>query len=355
MTLSPELLARLLDALPPHGHEEVILRGTGSDATATLRYADAAPRVFGVTPAGTRELLPAEDTRLPGHALLADRATLAAAVEPHIGALHESRLVAWRPGRRAVVRLTARNGTTWWLKLLDARGHRRASRLFADLGPALPPARLCRPTCMLPEHGAHLAPQAEGVALRTLLHAGSLPALPTLCRSLLAIGCTDAPVDLPRIDFGSARDAAVGMLAKAGGTAPALLALRDRVAALALMPMTGPLAFVHGDLHDKQIFVHANGADVIDLEGAGIGDARVDLTNLAEHLRLRDLQQGGEDSGLGDHLLARCGIDPDCDTTRAFRIVVRARLCGVYAQRPRWAALTSRLVHELDLLLPPQP
>ncbi|MFO1078149.1 MAG: phosphotransferase [Planctomycetota bacterium] len=311
--------------------------------------------MFAVTPHGPRELSPAADAALPRRALLADRAALAAALAPHVGPLRDARLVAWRPGRRAVVRVDAGDGATWWLKLLDGRGHRRAARLFAALGEGLPPMALCAPTAMLPEFGAHLAPHARGTALRTLLQRGDAPALPTLCRSLLALGCTAMGGRVPRIDFAAARDAAVGMLEKGAAAEPGLAALAARIAALPDLPLAGLPAFVHGDLHDKQVFLHQDGAAVIDLEGAGCGDARVDLVNLAEHLRLRELQQGSADSGFGDRVLARCGIDPEARDTLAFRAVVRARLCGVYALRPRWAALVTRLRRELDSLLDRQP
>ena len=47
---------------------------------------------------------------------------------------------------------------------------------------------------------------------------------------------------------------------------------------------------VHGDLHDKNIFVDRPG--LIDLDGLGLGAPEDDLANLAVHLELRNLQAG---------------------------------------------------------------
>jgi aminoglycoside phosphotransferase (APT) family kinase protein len=145
-------------------------------------------------------------------------------------------------------------------------------------------------------------------------------------------------------DFAGARDAAVRMLDKGLVLEASLEALRAAVAAVTCGPAE-ELGTVHGDLHDKQVFFGPDAAMLIDLESMGHGDPRFDQANLAEHLRLRSLQQSGADDGVGAHVLDQLGFAPGPDRN-AHLAVVRARLCGVYALRPRWKSLVHRLRDE---------
>lgn len=346
MTTTSSRLDALLAALPTlDAGTELIVR-PGDDATATLRAEGLPPRVFARRDGEVVELCPAEDAGLPGRELLADRAELQRVLREHTGTIAEARLVAWRPGRRAVVRVGAADGSVHWLKLLDQRGHRRARRAFAALGESVAPTTLLLPSAELPQHCAFLAPNAPGRSLRTMLAAGDAVALASVARHLAALARTEIRGEVPTIDFARARAAAVDMLAKAAAVRGDL---HDVAAAIGSLPAIAPPReprFVHGDLHDKQLFLDGGRAFLIDLEGLGAGDARFDATNLAEHVRLRELQQGGTDSGLADMVLAGCGIEAGDPEANAFRLVVRARLCGVYALRPRWRALVDRLTRE---------
>lgn len=340
----------LLAALPTlDAGVELILRPTANGATATLRRDDAPPRLFATTPAGVVERFPHEDGELSGAPLLGDADRLAAAFAPLLGDLEDSRLVAWRPGRRAVVRLATTRGV-FWLKLLDAKSWRRAARAFAAVGAPLAPLRLATPLALRPELCGYVAASAPGVPLRNLLATGEV-AMTTLARSVMALAYTQVAGELPVLDFQKARAATLGSLQNALSLRPDLGDLAQRLAALVAVPAPAPVGFVHGDLHDKQIFVDADGATVIDLEGMGVGDPRFDVVNLAEHLRLRERQRGEPDSGRADELLSRCGLCPDDAVTLAFRAVVRARLCGVYALRPRWTRLVDVLHTEVQDLL----
>jgi len=78
-------------------------------------------------------------------------------------------------------------------------------------------------------------------------------------------------------------------------------ALAELAAALPTIPHQTTTA-VHGDLHDKNIFVGSSGVRFIDLDGLGCGGAEIDLGNLAAHLQLRAMQRGG---GM-DEALANC-------------------------------------------------
>ena len=55
--------------------------------------------------------------------------------------------------------------------------------------------------------------------------------------------------------------------------------------------------------------------------------------------------------GRAEQLLARCGHADDDRGVRAFRALVRARLCGVYALRPRWHSLVDQLTEESRTLM----
>ncbi|MFT4514889.1 MAG: hypothetical protein ACI89X_002008 [Planctomycetota bacterium] len=360
----------LLEQLPAVPNTaELILRDGIDGPSATIRYADRSPRVFVGGGLALRELLPEQDEGLVGAELLADANQLADVVAPAIGTVQATELVSWRPRRRAVVRVTTVAGDVHWLKLLDAKSYRRAQRAFGALGSALTPLQLAVPHTMLPGVGAYLSANSAGQSLRSLLAAAastgaeSSPRSPAsslwsahLTRALLAIGYTRLLGDvnaqrLPRIDFESSRSATLGMLRKGSAVSPELLTLVEQITELRAPTAATEQAFVHGDLHDKQVFVSSDQVSLIDLEGLGVGDARVDFVNLAEHLHLRDLQHHGRDRGLADDLLARCSFDASDRDMLAFRAVIRARLCGVYALRPRWRDLVEKLRSEVQTLV----
>jgi hypothetical protein len=349
-------LQNLLAALPTlESGTELILRPDADQVTATLRRDGTPPRVFTETPTGIVELVPEADPGLPGARLLASAAELQALLRPHVGTIAETKVVAWRPARRAVVRVTAADGTVHWLKFLDERSHRRACRAFAALGRSVAPMHLVSPSHYFASECAWLAPCARGTSLRSRIAQGDTLPLTTIASGLAALAYTETNGDLPVFDFARARKAAVDVLDKAAVMRPELADLAEAVGRLVDPAPPEHQGFVHGDLHDKQLFVTDTGVSLIDLEGMALGDPRFDLSNLAEHVRLRDLQQTGEDSGIGDVVLARCGLLPTAPATQLFRTVVRARLCGVYALRPRWRPLVDRLVRETRTLMEQLP
>jgi len=338
----------LLSAMPLAGADaEVILHRRRGAATATLRSPDAPPRTFRHDDGGVRELQPACDESLPGADLVRDAGLLA----PLVGEIASSRVVAWRPGRRLVLRVRCRDGVVHWLKLLDRKSFDRATNTFHAIGRSPDPMRLSLPSHLLPEICGYLTNSASGEALHDLLAARSRVPVATLASSLLALATTEVHGALPTIDFSSARAAALAALGHGVQLCPSLADLEPLLARITPPPGPQHPGFVHGDLHDKQLFLAETSTSLIDLEGAAVGDPRFDLVNLAEHVRLRDLQRGRRDSGLGGELLTRCGLDPDAGPTRAFRAVVRARLCGVYALRPRWHNLVDVLHTETLALL----
>ncbi|MEY3160664.1 MAG: hypothetical protein RIT25_655 [Planctomycetota bacterium] len=325
-----------------HPGAEVILRPGRKEHVAIVRPAGAPPRAFSLRHGRLRKLRATEDAKLPGAALLADEQALRAILAPHIGAVQRTELVAWRPGRRAVVRIHG-SGRICYLKLLDPGSFGDAARVFAALGNRGGSLRLALPSMVDAQHCMHLVDAVQGVALRELVARGIAP-WSRVVEAVRELGCIDAQGTGITHDFATARDAAVRMLDKGIVLEPSLEALRAAVAAVPCgpAPRTGT---VHGDLHDKQVFFGADAAMLIDLESMGRGDPRFDQANLAEHLRLRSLQQSGVDDGVGAHVLDQLDFAAGPDRN-AFLAVVRARLCGVYALRPRWKTLVHRLRDE---------
>ncbi len=325
-----------------HPGAEVILRPGRKEHVAIVRPAGAPPRAFSLRHGRLRELEAAADRKLPGAALLADEQALSALLAPHIGSVQRTELVAWRPGRRAVVRIHA-SGRVCYLKLLEQGAFGEAARVFAALGDRGGSLRLALPRFVDAQHCMHLVDAVQGVALRELVARGIAP-WSRVVDAVQELGCLDARGTGITHDFASARDAAVRMLDKGLAFEPSLDQLRSAVAAVTCSPpeRTGT---VHGDLHDKQVFFGPDAAMLIDLESMGHGDPRFDQANLAEHLRLRSLQQSGADDGVGAGVLDQLGFAAGPDRN-AHLAVVRARLCGVYALRPRWKSLVLQLRDE---------
>ena len=337
----------LLGKLPPlEGGDELVLREESFGPTALVRKAQGPPLCC-VWNGGAVELLdPAKDKKLPGASLLAAPTTLAAALPSDLGPIARTELVAWRPGKRAVLRIEA-GGSVHFLKLLDQKSYRRAALAFGSLGDGHGPLRLAKPACMLDEPCGYLVPCVPGTSLRQRLADGGTPPWPLVDAAIEALSSMPAAAELPTFGFADARTAAVKMLTKAAVRFPRCEEIAARVACVPA-PQPRRHGLVHGDLHDKQLVRSDDAASLIDLEGMARGECDFDLVNLAEHLRLRSLQQRGTDDGSGDALLDRAGMPTD--DRAAWRLCVTARLLGVYAMRPRWAALLRVLLSYLDKL-----
>jgi len=111
----------------------------------------------------------------------------------------------------------------------------------------------------------------------------------------------------------------------------------------------GESAFLHRDLHDKQVVVDGDDSvGILDLDLAATGEAALDLANLLVHMELRSLQ------GLCPAARARAcadavvdGYAPELDTWRrvpAYALTTRLRLGAVYAFRPGSAGIGLALL-----------
>lgn len=343
-----EGLMRLLSSLPtPGAGDELILRPDGDVPLAMWRSQGSPPRAFVLDGDGHKELLPEDDPDLPAAKRFGKKSRMVRALEPFLGEVREPQLVAWRPGKRAVVRVL-RGDDALFVKFLDKKTYRRAAKAIPALPDATLPMLFARASHWIDSECAYVAESAKGVCLREILARGETPPWDLLDRSIRALASSPTHDDMPVIDFGTARDAGVRMLQKGAVLLPELAERADRLARIAA-PSRVRSGLVHGDFHDRQIFFTADRASLIDLETVGRGDCTFDLVNMAEQLRLRALQQSSHDDGTGSALLDR--HDVDAESRMRWGVAVRARLCGVYALRPKWASLTQRLLGEVDELL----
>jgi tRNA A-37 threonylcarbamoyl transferase component Bud32 len=108
-------------------------------------------------------------------------------------------------------------------------------------------------------------------------------------------------------------------------------------------------AFLHRDLHDKQLVVDDDAVvGVLDLDLAATGEPALDLANLLVHLELRSLQ--GLCPTARAQVCAEAVVDgyaPGLDTRRrvpAYALTTRLRLAAVYAFRPGSARLGRALL-----------
>lgn len=343
-----EGLLRLMASLPkPGASEELILRPDGDVPLAMWRSAGEPPRAFVLDGDAAKELLPEDDPDLPAAKRFAKKSRMQRALEPALGEVTEPKLIAWRPGKRAVVRVQ-RGTATLFVKFLDKKTYRRAAATFAAMPAPVGPMVFAKASTMIDGECAYVAEAAEGVCLRDLLSRGETPPWELLDRAIRALRATPVHDAMSTIDFHAALDAGVRMLRKGAVLMPELAERADRLACIAA-PSTVREGFVHGDFHDRQLFFTRDRATLIDLETIGRGDAHFDVVNMAEQLRLRALQQTGADDGMCDALLDRHEVV--ADVRARFGVAVRARLCGVYALRPKWSALTQRLLGEVDAML----
>ncbi|GDY00694.1 hypothetical protein LBMAG49_00230 [Planctomycetota bacterium] len=340
--------AVLRSALPPlEPDTELILRPETDLPLAMLRPVGAPPRTFVLEGGVVFELMPHNDPKLPAASLLGDPRRMCRKLAPFLGPVSEPVLIAWRPAKRAVVRVRCADGKFAFVKFLDKKTYAKAETTFGGLMDAGTPLHFARPQALIPDFFGYVALGVPGRSLRDLLATNAQIPWDLLLTSILALRNVPPIAGSDIHDFASARKASSNMLRKASFQDPRLAALAAQVDAIAAPPLN--FGFVHGDLHDKQIFVHGYSTHLIDLEGVGQGDPLFDLANLAEHMRLRALQQTGDDDGSADALLVRAGLTGDLQLR--WRVIVRARLAGVYALRPRWQQLTDRLIIETILLL----
>ena len=267
-----------------------------------------------------------EDRRLPGLAALAARPDAA--------------LLAHRAGRRATVRAGRA-----FVKVVPPD---RVRRVVAGLEAAAPAVTVPRLLALDPGAGTVTTDAVAGFALHERLPDASADDLRRVGAALRALHAQPAagPARGPREEAAALRR----WLARLRPFAPALHA---RLAAevdraereLHALGDVEP-ATIHGDLHDKQVFLAPGDVALIDLDTVGPGDPAIDLANLATHLELRALQ--GHLDPARARVLANTLVDAygtvDPDRLGVLRRATWLRLACVYAFRPRRPDLPGLLL-----------
>jgi len=302
-------------------------------------WATLDPETGQVTPA-----TPERDRRLPGLGpALADG----------------GRLVAYRVGRRAVVGDRGR-----WVKVV------RPSRLVdlvathARLDTALGPVGVETPRVLAQDDDGRLElSTVSGESLHQFLRTygprprsqanGDSPvdqALTEVARGLAALHRlpVEGPAPLVSSAASDSLQRAIGWVAR---VEPATVDRLWSVAATLPQPSGGgPTSMIHGDLHDKNVFVGSDGrVGLIDLDGVGHGSSVDDVANLAVHLELRAMQ-AGLDRSIG-RTWSQCLTDAyarlrpfDADDLGIRRRHIWFRLACLYRFRRPGRELTDRLL-----------
>ena len=278
----------------------------------------------------------------------------------------DARLVAHRPGRRAVVRVSGEDGAVReYVKVVRpsrAADLARRGGLVAELvGDAVPVPRLVDGSDV--PRGVLRWSVVPGRTLHDLGSAGGWTAADARA-AWAAAGRAVARLHASPVESVDARhdaeqelDAVADWLdpAVAHGLLDADLVARagDRVsAALRDVPGSPDLGVLHRDLHDKQLMLDDAGTvGMIDVDTLAVGERALDVANVLVHLELRQAQ------GLLDPALAGAAREgflaglaaPELPAARvaAYALATRLRLAGVYAFRPRWRPVAQDLLRRV--------
>jgi len=204
------------------------------------------------------------------------------------------RLLAWRPGRRAVFRVCGTRGTrVFKLYRKDRQCALRWTALADHDHPAWRVPRMlswnAKTRCLAVE-------DCPGQSLNERWLAGEADVRDGDRIATLLNWLADAtpPADLPA--HGAEDEIAiltkrVESYARTLERPPAAAAdlTRRVIAALRAEPVVAPI-FSHRDLHDKQVLVDGDSGHLIDMDLAALAPPALDLGNILAHLRLRAMQ-----------------------------------------------------------------
>jgi hypothetical protein len=281
---------------------------------------------------------------------------------PSLGRLlRTGKLVAYRPTRRAVVRLPGdgahphryakvlRAGRVAPLvarhELLETVRHRAGPEF-----PAFPPLLEWSD-----EEGVVTVGGVAGRSLHTVLRSARTEAAGPV------IAVARALASLHGVPLSGAVPAAGGgrplarWTARIGPFVDAATQARYESALAALPPVptwTAAPRLVHGDLHDGNVVLAESGVAIVDLDSVGTGHPATDVGNLAAHLVLRGLQAAGDPAPgrrLASLLVQEYAGAGGAAGERAISVAVARslfRLACVYVVRPRWRSVCPVLLAE---------
>ncbi len=311
---------------------------TGRGTTTLFVDAPAGPRWLRFEDGAWNELDPLDDERLP----------LAVRLRAAGHAREEVRVLAYRPGRRLVVRLAGDEeriykGTRKGRSEPASAAHRSAE---AAGGFAIPP---------LLEHDEPNATLVFG-----FIRGETLRLVTDATDELGRIGAAlrefqEARVEFQREPFGLERELAVldtwserveglrGRLPRGWSSA------RDELREHARSTPAPALGLCHRDLHDGQFLVTPGRPTLLDFDLLTHADVALDPANLCAHLHLRALQgQANEDAAVQLERAFLGGLDraDDPGFDQRFTLYLASsylRLALVYSVRPRWTELPDPL------------
>lgn len=111
---------------------------------------------------------------------------------------------------------------------------------------------------------------------------------------------------------------------------------------------------LHRDFYDKQIVIHTSGSlGLLDFDTLAVGERALDVANMLSHLELRAVQgrcSPADAAAAATAFLAGYQPEPDVQARLgAYQDASRLRLACLYALRPRWRHLTPQLVKRIGL------
>lgn len=297
----------------------------------------SATRWCEVEGASARELALEDDSMLPAARMLAQAERAGTA-----------RILAWRPGRRAVA-------------CFDDRAGRRIVKAF----------RRGRASTAARRHAAAArAMPSDGFRIARVLDVDET----TDC---ITFECLDGRALDPLGDTQRMRDVGRRLAAMQRGVAPDGSGEHRRADELALLDQradawradVGPLppewsetlerlrpierdaprVLAHRDLHDGQLLVTDDDIALIDFDLSVRAEAELDIGNLGAHLHLAERMRGAHGSADAAHTalldgLRAGGAAIDPRALAYFECTTALRLALVYGLRPRWSALSIPLV-----------
>ncbi|MFN3219246.1 MAG: phosphotransferase [Acidimicrobiales bacterium] len=200
-------------------------------------------------------------------------------------------LVSYRVGRRAVVAMSE-----GFVKVVRPSRMARLVAVHQSLVDAAGGALDLPVPTVVDAQGAVRLSLVGGCSLHRLLrHGAREAALVAAAETLVVLHGLRAPeiLEADPGDSASRWTAIVARAEPAGATALTERAEAIDAAASALgPPAPARLVVVHGDCHDKNLFVDGRRRGLIDLDGARLGAREDDVANLAVHVALRSLQAG---------------------------------------------------------------